>query len=502
MIEPCFMSVEGVVASHGRHRPLRSALCIDDEMVDWADLNRRIDLRVAMLLASGLQIGDRVAMLSASSIDAVALMLATMRAGGVFVPLSTLLSPDIIARLIADAAPALIFFDASTKALIDAALALQGPYPARTIDIAAALSNAHALPQATAPDAQCNIIYSSGTTGTPKGIVHTHMTRLIFAMSLAIEFRITAASRTLVTTPLYTNGTWVTLLPTLYAGGTTVFRKFTPADFLDTVERERITHALVVPTQMRMILDEQARAPRDISSLQIVITSAAPLPLAEKRRAIAMLGPVLMELYGQTEGVGTTLAPEDMATHADSVGTPIAGLEMLIVDGANEPLPVGEPGEVCGTGAGLMAGYYNQPALTAAAFFNGPGDRAYLRTGDIGFFDADGFLHIVDRKRDMIISGGLNVFPGDIEAVLREHPDVADVAVIGVPHDHWGEVPFAVLKGGASVPDAATIVAWANGRLAKFQRLHAAAVIDGDFPRNTLGKILKNALRARFSGAD
>jgi long-chain acyl-CoA synthetase len=503
MIEAGFVSVEGVVASHGRHRSRRVALVIDGESVDWQALNARIDARVVMMSEAGLRTGDRVATLTASTVDAVALMLATMRAGAIFVPLSTLLSPEIVARLIDDATPTLIFTDTTTAGLAADAFARCSAHDAARCLLDNPMPpNRGATATQARPEAPCNIIYSSGTTGTPKGIVHTHMTRLIFAMSLAIEFRITSATRTLVTTPLYTNGTWVTLFPTLYAGGTTIFRKFAPGDFLDTIERERITHALVVPTQMRMILDEQARQPRDVSSLRIVITSAAPLPLAEKQRAIATFGPVLMELYGQTEGVGTTLKPEDMIDHAESVGTPIAGLDMIVVDGAGEAQPPGAPGEICGAGAGLMAGYYNQPILSAASVFEGPGGGTYLRTGDIGFFDDAGFLHVIDRKKDMIISGGLNVFPGDIETVLREHPDVVDVAVIGIADEHWGEVPFAVLRASRDDIDPEPIVAWANVRLAKFQRLAAAIVIEGDFPRNTLGKVLKNELRLRYADGE
>jgi acyl-CoA synthetase (AMP-forming)/AMP-acid ligase II len=207
-----------------------------------------------------------------------------------------------------------------------------------------------------------------------------------------------------------------------------------------------------------------------------------------------------MELYGLTEGIGTTLRPEDMLAKPDSVGTPIGATDIRILTDDDRIAPAGEIGEIVGYGAGLMIGYHNRPAATEEAIWRDERGRTFLRTGDIGRFDEDGFLYILDRKKDMIVSGGVNVFAIDIEQVLHAHPQVADVAVVGAPHAKWVEAPVAVvIPAAGAAPDPETLRAWANQRLAKHQQIDRVVLRTDDFPRNALGKVLKRELRAALA---
>jgi acyl-CoA synthetase (AMP-forming)/AMP-acid ligase II len=204
--------------------------------------------------------------------------------------------------------------------------------------------------------------------------------------------------------------------------------------------------------------------------------------------------PNVYELYGFSEGFATMCKPGDAPALPGAVGRPVIGFDMRIVGADDREVPRGEVGEIVGRGLGMMAGYHNRPDLDAAILWHDEGGTEYLRSGDLGFIDEEGFLHIVDRKKDMILSGGFNIFPADLEAVIGEHPEVQDVTVIGIPHPKWGETPLALVIPRGS-PDAAALLAWANARLAKTQRL-AGLEFRAEFPRNALGKVLKRELRA------
>jgi Acyl-CoA synthetases (AMP-forming)/AMP-acid ligases II len=205
-------------------------------------------------------------------------------------------------------------------------------------------------------------------------------------------------------------------------------------------------------------------------------------------------------LYGLTEGIVTTLAPEDFDGHLDSVGKPIPGQQLKLVDDHDRECAPGEPGEICGRGRLVMEGYHNRPEATAEATWVDPHGRRWLRTGDIGRLDDDGFLYIVDRKKDMILSGGQNVYPADIEAVMRQHPAVADVAVIGIPSERWGETPLAVVVARAAGESVSPqmLVDWTNARVGRQQRISQLVYV-ADLPRNPNGKILKRELRTHYA---
>jgi acyl-CoA synthetase (AMP-forming)/AMP-acid ligase II len=339
-------------------------------------------------------------------------------------------------------------------------------------------------------------MYTSGTTGVPKGILHTHHNRTQFATMFAIDFRIDSSAVNIVTTALYANGTWLTMLPTLFAGGTLVIMEnFDAVEFLKCVQKEKCTHTFMVPTQFTMLLELPDFEIYDISSMRIWNSAGSPLRAATKAEVIKRFSGELVELWGLTEGVATTLKPEDMDTKMASVGIPPVGWDVRIIDASGNECPDGDPGEIVAFSSFLMPEYYKLPEKTADAIWLDKSGKTYLKTGDMGKLDAEGFLYILDRKKDMIISGGINIFASDIEDVLTRHPDVQDAIVIGIPHEKWGETPMAVVIPipGASLSEA-DMLAWLNPKLAKYQRLSAIEFRD-DFPRNALGKVLKRKLR-------
>jgi acyl-CoA synthetase (AMP-forming)/AMP-acid ligase II len=218
-----------------------------------------------------------------------------------------------------------------------------------------------------------------------------------------------------------------------------------------------------------------------------------------KEEILERLCPGLIELYGLTEGFATILTPEDTAGRVASVGKPMAGSDMVLLDEDGKEVPQGSIGEIAGRGTAVMTGYHKRPDLTEEILWRDEQGRLFIRTGDMGYLDEEGFLFIAERKKDMIISGGLNVYPRDIEEVVAEHPDIAEVGVVGIPHPKWGETPLAlaVPRSGAS-PDTEEIKQWANAKLGKHQRLYAVVLRD-ELPRNAIGKILKRELRDEYA---
>ena len=352
--------------------------------------------------------------------------------------------------------------------------------------------------RAIADDTPLNIIYSSGTTGLPKGILHTQRGRRDWAYDLAIALRYHGAARTLLTIGLYSNISWVAMLCTLLAGGTLVLhRRFDAADFLDSVADERITHTAMVPIQFQRVVELQRQQPRDLSSMHAMMSCGSPLHEQLKRDIFDLFPCGIVELYGLTEGIITTLEPEDAGGRWSSVGKPLIGTDICIVGDDDKPVAAGESGEIVSRGRITMPGYWNRDEASREAEYLDSDGLQWLRSGDIGYLDDDGFLFIVDRKKDMILSGGQNIYPQDIEAVLVEHPAVDDVAVIGATSRRWGETPVALVVLREADGDCAQIRDWANGRLGKQQRLADVLAVDA-LPRNPNGKILKRELRQTF----
>jgi acyl-CoA synthetase (AMP-forming)/AMP-acid ligase II len=298
---------------------------------------------------------------------------------------------------------------------------------------------------------------------------------------------------TLLSTPLYSNTTLVSYLPTIGLGGTAILMaKFDARGYLELAQKYRVTHTMLVPVQYQRILAVPDFDRFDLSSFRLKRCTSAPFAASLKAEVARRWPGRLVDSYGLTEGGGTCML--DVTAHPDklhTVGVPAPGHDIRLIDEEGREVPRGATGEVVGHSPGIMTGYHNQPEKTREAEWFDPSGKRFIRTGDVGRFDDDGFLVLVDRKKDMIISGGFNIYPSDLEAVIREHPHVAEVSVVGVPSEAWGETPvaFVVLKQPA--PD---LLAWANAKLGKTQRISALKVIDA-LPRSAIGKVLKRELR-------
>ena len=340
-----------------------------------------------------------------------------------------------------------------------------------------------------------NIMYSSGTTGAPKGIIHTHYVRAMYCTIFASSWRMTPESVVLHAGAIVFNGAMLDLMPWMFLGAKYILHKsFNAEAVIADIEKEQVTHIVMVPAQIIAILNSPAFDPQKLKSLEMIHNVGAPLLLEYKHRLNKTLPGRFYELYGLTEGFMTVLDKHDAIRKVGSVGIPAPFMKLRIMDLDGQECAPGEIGEICGKSPMMMPGYYKEPELTEKAIVDG-----WLHTGDAGYVDEDGYLFLVDRIKDMIISGGVNVYPKDIEEVVVQHPDVREVAVIGVPDKKWGEVPIAAV---VLVPEAKVtpqeLIEWTNSRVhAKFQRIHDAVVMDA-FPCNVAGKMLKRTMRDQY----
>ena len=507
--------IPDILAQNQAYLRSKPAVIVDDDVVTWSEFGAGTARFANALLGTGLKHGDRVVVLMKNSYEMVEAMFGVIRAGLVAVPLNVSIADDAITGMIRNAEAKAVLASGEhvhrveqLRAQVDEQIGER--FIAPDADIDGWLDYATLRDAADeslsginiAPGDECNVIYSSGTTGLPKGIVHDHAGREAWGSDMAVALRYHAGARMLCNLGLFSNIVWVGMLATFFAGGTLVVsRRFAVDDCLATIEKHRVTHSTMVPLQFQKLLEHPDFDRYDLSSLDACMCCGSPLAASLKRELAERWPGQFIELYGLTEGLVTILSPEDLLRKTDSVGNPCPGQHLAIIGNDDELLPVGEAGEIVGSCRFMMAGYHNNDAANEEATWMHPSGERWLRTGDIGKLDEDGFLYLVDRKKDMIISGGQNIYPADIEAALIDHDAVSEVAVIGVPHEKWGETPLAVvvLTEGASV-DAEELTGWVNSRVGKQQRVVGTVFID-ELPRNPNGKVLKRELRTTYMEA-
>ena len=486
-------------------------LAIVDEKreVYWAELVGLVERLAARLVETGLQRGQSVAILGTSSVNYALVFLAAVRAGGVAAPLTTSASPEQLAGMARDSGAAHLFIDAAKAAeLGQEFMADLIRVPLESIDQWMAPPGSRAPSFVPEPSDPFNIIYSSGTTGIPKGIVHSHQMRWRQFAPTALSYLGAGLDvRSLASTPLYSNTTMVAFLPVLLAGGCVrVMGKFDCAKWLAFAAADRTTITMLVPVQYQRLMDFADFDAFDLSALKLKYCTSAPFPAELKREVLSRMPGGLIEIYSMTEGgVVCLLACHEFPDKLHTVGRPAPGSELKVLDDEDREVPVGTPGNLIGRSLTMMSGYKNRPDKTKEAQWIDPATgEAWMRMGDIGRVDAEGFVELVGRAKDMIISGGFNIYPTDLEAELLKEPGVAEAAVVGLPSRKWGESPFGfvVLKDGAA--DCAAIMAAVNERLGKTQRLAALYPI-AEMPRSHIGKLLKSDLReeaARLGGVE
>lgn len=499
-----FGSFPQIIAAWAEVRGDAPALRDERRTISWAELADRVERIAARLQSDGLERGQSVAILGASSAGYALVFLAAVRAGGVAAPLTTSASAEQLAGMAADSGARHLFIDRAksdelgksfmpglTRIVLDEELdAWMAPEGTKA---------AQFEPERSDP---FNIIYSSGTTGIPKGIVHSHLMRWRqFASTAASYLSSGLEVRSLASTPLYSNTTMVAFLAPLLAGGTVrVMGKFDARRWLGHAQEDRATVTMLVPVQYQRLMDEPSFGDFDLSPLALKYCTSAPFSAELKREVLRRMPGALIEVYSMTEGgVVCLLAAHEFPGKLHTVGRPAPGSELKVLDDKDREVPPGTPGNLVGRSMTMMSGYKNQPDKTREGYWTDPatGDT-WQRMGDIGRIDADGFVELVGRAKDMIISGGFNVFPSDLEAELEKDPRVAEAAVVGIASRRWGETPvgFVRLANGSGEDAAVSIMADTNARLGKTQRLSALHSID-EMPRSHIGKLLKSELRER-----
>ncbi len=495
-----------------RDHPDREALVCNDQRVSWADFDRRINQVANTLISLGVKRGDRVAILASTSIEYVEVFMGCLRSGACLVPLSTMASSQALQKMLTDCSAKVFFLSSSMRELVS-------PFVHDLPDLITAnrlaidfvddrWSDYHSTIKAASTtdpmidirfDDLFNIIYSSGTTGVPKGITHSHLMRAV-QMERVEQNGYADKSRTLLSTPLYSNTTIVALLPTLVGAGTVVLMpKFDARQFLNIAQDQQCTHCMLVPVQYKRIMQVEDFDSFDLTRMRMKFSTSAPLRADLKQDVLNRFPGGLVEYYGLTEGGGTTvLAAHEYPHKLHTVGQPAPGVKLRFIDDSGNEVPAADGGEICGRSPAMMNGYFGRDDLTQETLWKDSNGDTYFRSGDMGHMDEDGFVHLADRKKDMIISGGLNIYANDLELALLEDEDIEDVAVIGVPSDQWGETPLGlvVLSDNCNRSLEAILIS-ANDKLGKSQRL-SALESRTELPRSSIGKVLKRELRKPY----
>lgn len=496
--------------------PEREAFVYGSERITFSGFNRRVNRLIHALCASGMKKGEVIATLSWNRLEVMDAIGAAMKGGFLAAPVNARLTVDEVKRIIDDSKASVLLFGPQLRPLV-AELAGKLESVRTLVSLGGPCENAidydgwvAAFPD-TEPeifveeDDPFFIVYTSGTTGEPKGAVYAHRQRMEDMRARALRFEARQSDRNLLILPLFHIAATV-LWPFFYVGATTIISQqisFSADETLKMIQEERATFLHIVPTHLDSLLNLDL-SKYDLGSLTGILYAASPMPVEMLRKGIAAFGPIFMQAYGQSES-GPDICFLSKADHdvlskspeeqnvLNSCGTPGAGVHVRICDPDGADLPDGQVGEILVKNKALMQGYWGKPEETMAALADG-----WLRTGDMGYSDPKGYVFIVDRKKDMVITGGENVFPREVEDVLRLHPGVKEAAVFGVPDPRWIEkVCASVVLTGTEPVTADELAAFCKKRLAGYKVPKSIEFIDA-LPLNANGKVQKRVLAARF----
>ncbi|MBC3193577.1 long-chain-fatty-acid--CoA ligase [Pseudonocardia sp. C8] len=504
------MTMSDLVARHARVAPDAPAMVDPWHRRTYAELDDRVTRLAHVLAGHGAGHGDRVAVLGVNSIEVVESWLAVLRIGAIAVPVNFRLTAGEIGYVLRDSGACLVLVDEGLAPAVE-----QARESAPDVRAVLTYGAGHEQRLATAPSTWDEIVvadedpayimYTSGTTGFPKGAVLTHRNLYLHAFCSVATLGITADDRVWMSAaPLFHIAGLSGMLPVLMTGGKIVIPPsggFDPAATVRTLAEEGVTSCFMVPAQWQAVCAVPDLAGQDLSRLRRISWGAAPASTTLLRTMIDSFPQAeVCTAFGQTEcsPVTTYLRGEDSLRKIGSVGTPMIGVEVRVVDDDMNDVPRGEVGEIVYRSPMVMSGYWNKPEETAEAFRGG-----WFHSGDLVREDEDGYLYVVDRKKDMIISGGENIYCAEVENVLAGHPKIAEVALIGVPDPKWGETPLAVVapRDPADPPTADEIEAFARERLAAYKRPRHLRLVDA-LPRNPSGKVVKPVLRDRYGSAE
>jgi acyl-CoA synthetase (AMP-forming)/AMP-acid ligase II len=500
------------LAGHAESLPNKPAIVLGDKTLDFATLNRRANRAAGAFKRLGADVGDRIAIMSFNSIEGIEVGNGARRVGMIVVPVNYRLRGSELAYVLNDSGSRIIVAGPDHVDVVEAArneikgdrrfIAVAESVPPGWLSYRELMESASdESPLGSAVDGiGASMIYTSGTTGHPKGAWRPHGLDIANVLQVISIFELNQSDVHLICGPDYHSG--VAFFSTLHQvlGATRVVQpKFDADGALDAIARHRVTTAFIAPTLLQRLVDAQRARPRDVSSLRAVILGAAPCPFALKERAEAVFGQVLWEFYGATEtGINTVLRPEDQLRKPGSCGTAVPGQEIRLVglDGAD--VPDGEPGELM-VRNGWLAEYYQRPDATGKSLHDG-----FFSVGDVAYRDAEGYYFICDRRTDMVISGGVNIYPAEVEAALHEHPAVMDAAVIGVPDEQWGESVKAVVQLRAGMTATSQmeeeLIAFCASRLAGYKKPRSVDFVEL-LPRDAAGKLLKRKIREPYWAA-
>lgn len=495
------------IRDNARRVPGRLALVDAERRWTYAELDRQTDAIAAALIARGVEPGDRVGLLGQSSADWVRLFLGIVKSGAIAAGLNYRETPDRLAGMIDDVGIRLMFADPERRAMM-AGSGIGAEVLELSADACDALAERRdAAPppgRAATPSDGAVILFTGGTTGVSKGVLLTHANLFWNVLNEALDTGMNEFDRTLIGTALHHSAalnTW--LLPTFYLGGTAVvLREFTPEDWIATMAREQVTNAFTPPTMIRQILRHPLARQVDWSSFRRWYSGAGILPDHERAEMTQLIpGLEIYYEYGLTEAgpIVTVLKPQDAGRAPGSIGRAVRNCEIRILREDRSVADPGEVGELVVRGPAVMPGYFNRPEESARVFLDG-----WLLTGDLASIDGEGFVFFHDRSKDMIKTGGLNVYSQEVEHVIATHPAVREVAVIGLPDDTWGEAVSAVVTLHDEVTlGAADLVAYARERLGGYQTPKRVIFMPYEaLPRNYLGKIIKRDLRDALAEAE